>query len=144
MRLHMLLPRVEPSEFKVPAVCPYASCRGKHIEHHQTVVKPVKDTQYRTVWIHRYRCVRSQRVKGLGVFLYLLGLSYGAVSLALEALGVYMARSSVYAAVQAAAEKVPGMKRGEVFAGIRTPALGGGCHVGEVQGRMVAPGLIGG
>jgi transposase-like protein len=158
MRLHMLLPRVEPSEFKVPAVCPYASCRGKHIEHHQTVVKPVKDTQYRTVWIHRYRCVRcgrtfrvyprgvthdqtSQRVKGLGVFLYLLGLSYGAVSLALEALGVYMARSSVYAAVQAAAEKVPGMKRGEVFAGIRTPALGGDVTSVKCKGEWLPLGL---
>jgi transposase-like protein len=154
----MLLPRVEPSEFKVPAVCPYASCRGKHIEHHQTVVKPVKDTQYRTVWIHRYRCVRcgrtfrvyprgvthdqtSQRVKGLGVFLYLLGLSYGAVSLALEALGVYMARSSVYAAVQAAAEKVPGMKRGEVFAGIRTPALGGDVTSVKCKGEWLPLGL---
>jgi transposase-like protein len=158
MRLHMLLPRVEPSEFKVPAVCPYASCRGKHIEHHQTVVKPVKDTQYRTVWIHRYRCVRcgrtfrvyprgvthdqtSQRVKGLGVFLYLLGLSYGAVSLALEALGVYMARSSVYAAVQAAAENVPGMKRGEVFAGIRTPALGGDVTSVKCKGEWLPLGL---
>lgn len=44
----------------------------------------------------------SQRVKGLAVLLYLLGLSYGAVSLALEALGVYMAKNRVYQAVQAA------------------------------------------
>jgi hypothetical protein len=35
-------------------------------------------------------------VKGLGVMLYLLGLSYGATSLALEALGVYMCKTSVY------------------------------------------------
>ncbi|NIN68506.1 MAG: hypothetical protein GTO63_28125, partial [Anaerolineae bacterium] len=57
--------------------------------------------------------------------LYLLGLSYGAVSLALEALGVYMCKSRVYDAVQAAAEKVPGLKRQEVFAEIKTPAMGG-------------------
>ena len=38
--------------------------------------------------------------------LYLLGLSYGTTSLALEALGVYMCKTSVYEAVQAAAEKV--------------------------------------
>ena len=55
---------------------------------------------------------------------YLLGLSYGAVSLALDALGAYMAKSSVYEAVQAAAKKVPGLKRQEVFAGIRTPVVG--------------------
>jgi hypothetical protein len=47
--------------------------------------------------------------------LYLLGLTYGATSLALEALGVYMSKTSVYEEVQAAAEKVPGLKRDEVF-----------------------------
>jgi transposase-like protein len=154
----MILPRVEPSEFKVPTVCPYPGCRGKHLELHQTVVKPVKDTGYQAVSAHRYRCLRcgrtfrvypqgvthdqtSQRVKGLGVFLYLLGLSYGAASLTLEALGVYMARSSVYAAVQAAAEKVPGMKRHEVFAGIRTPALGGDVTSVKCKGEWLSLGL---
>jgi transposase-like protein len=158
MRLHMILPRVEPNEFKVPTACPYPGCQGKHIELHQTVVKPVKDTGYQSVSAHRYRCLRcgrtfrvypqgvthdqtSQRVKGLGVFLYLLGLSYGAVSLTLEALGVYMARSSVYAAVQAAAEKVPGMKRRAVFAGIRTPALGGDVTSVKCKGEWLPLGL---
>jgi transposase-like protein len=83
----------------------------------------------------------SQRVKGLGVFLYLLGLSYGAVSLTLDALGVYMARSSVYAAVQAAAEKVPGMKRRAVFGGIRTPALGGDVTSVKCKGEWLPLGL---
>jgi transposase-like protein len=154
----MILPRVEPSEFKVPTVCLYPGCGGKHLELHQTVVKPVKDTEYQAVSAHRYRCLRcgrtfrvypqgvthdqtSQRVKGLGVFLYLLGLSYGAASLTLEALGVYMARSSVYAAVQAAAEKVPGMKRHEVFAGIRTPALGGDVTSVKCKGEWLPLGL---
>jgi hypothetical protein len=35
----------------------------------------------------------SDRVKGLAVMLYLLGLSYGAVSLALESLGVPLSRN---------------------------------------------------
>jgi transposase-like protein len=73
--------------------------------------------------------------------LYLLGLSYGAVSLTLEALGVYMARSSVYAAVQAAAEKVPGMKRHAVFAGIRTPVLGGDVTSVRCKGAWLPLGL---
>jgi hypothetical protein len=38
----------------------------------------------------------SRRVKGLAVMLYLLGLSYGATSLALEALGVFMSKASVW------------------------------------------------
>lgn len=158
MRLHMILPRVEPNRVVEPTTCPYAGCGGKHLELHQTVIKPVKDTKYQAVSAYRYRCLRcrrtfrvypqgvthdqtSQRVKGLGVFLYLLGLSYGAASLALDALGVYMARSSVYAAVQAAAEKVPGMKRHEVFAGIRTPALAGDVTSVKCKGQWLPLGL---
>jgi len=142
MRLQLILPRVEPGEIEIPAVCPYKGCEGRHFRHHQEVDKPLKDTRYDSVTAHRYECLRchrtfrlypegvthaqtSQRVKGLAVMLYLLGLSYGATSLALEALGVYMAKSSIYEAVQAAAEKVPGLERREVFGGIRTPAVGG-------------------
>jgi transposase-like protein len=142
MRLQLILPQVKPTEFKEPTVCPHKGCQGRHFEHHQEVDKPLKDTTYGTVSAHRYCCLRcggtfrvypegvtqaqtSQRVKGLAVMLYLLGLSYGATSLALEALGVYMCKSSVYEAVQAAAEKVPGLKRNKVFDQLRTPALGG-------------------
>ena len=142
MCLQLILPQVEPTQFKKPMVCPCQDSQGKHFEHHQEVDKRLKDTKYRAVSAQRYRCLRcrrtfrvypqgvtraqtSQRVKGLGVMLYLLGLSYGATSLALEASGVYMSKSSVYEAVLAAVEKVPGFKRDEVFAGLRTPALGG-------------------
>jgi hypothetical protein len=141
MRLQLILPRMEPTNMNVPSVCPYEDCQGGHFRHHQQVDKAVKDTRYATVFAERYECLRcqrtfrvypqgatrdqmSQRVKGLGVLLYLLGLSYGATSLALEALGVYMCKTSVYEAVQAVAEKVPGLKRQEVFGGLRTPALG--------------------
>jgi hypothetical protein len=54
----------------------------------------------------------------------MLGLSYGAVSLVLEALGAYLCKSRVYEVVQAAAERVPGLKREQIFGGGRTPALG--------------------
>ncbi|MFN2217681.1 MAG: hypothetical protein ACK2UA_03685 [Anaerolineae bacterium] len=77
----------------------------------------------------------------MAVMLYLLGLSYGAVSLALEALGVYMCKSSVYEAVQAAAEKVPGLKRNEVFAGLRTSALGGDLTSVKCNGEWLHLGL---
>jgi hypothetical protein len=73
--------------------------------------------------------------------LYLLGLSYGAVSLALEALGAYMCKSRVYDAVQAAAERVPGLKREAVFAGLKTPALGGDLTSVKVKGEWLALGL---
>lgn len=105
------------------------------------VSKQLRDTVYPLVKAYRYQCLRcqrtwrvypqgvsgaqtSQRVKGLAVLLYLLGLSYGATSLALEALGVCRGKTRVYDVVQAAAERAPGMTRTAVFSGIRTPALG--------------------
>ncbi len=158
MRLELILPRVEPSEMNLPIRCPGGNCQGRHFRHHQEVTKPLKDTEYDAVSAQRYQCLRckrtfrlypsgvtraqtSQRVKGLGVMLYLLGLSYGATSLALEALGVYMSKTSVYEAVQAAAEKVPGLKRNEVFARLRTPALGGDLTSVKCNGEWLPLGL---
>jgi len=105
MRLQLILPRVEPTDIPVPAVCPYQQCQGRHFRPHQQVDKAGKDTHYESMSAERYECLRcqrtfrvyphgvtqaqtSQRVKGLGVLLYLLGWGYGATSLALEALGV--------------------------------------------------------
>jgi transposase-like protein len=73
--------------------------------------------------------------------LYLLGLSYGAVALAMEALGVYMCKSGVYDAVQAVAERVPGLKREKVFGGLKTPALGGDLTSVKVNGQWLTLGL---
>jgi transposase-like protein len=73
--------------------------------------------------------------------LYLLGLSYGAVSLALEALGTYMSKSRVYDAVQAAAERVRGLKRDQVFEEIRTPVLGSDVTGVKCNGQWVHIGL---
>ena len=158
MRLKLILPQVKPTEFKKPTICPHKDCQGRHFEHHQEVEKLLKDTRYGVVSAHRYRCLRckrtfrvypegvtraqtSQRVKGLGVMFYLLGLSYGATSLALEALGVYVGKTSVYDVVQAAAEQVPGLKRNNVFAGLRTPALGGDLTSVKCNGKWLPLGL---
>jgi hypothetical protein len=158
MRLQLILPRVEPSEITVPKRCPTPRCKGKRFRFHQAVAKAVRDTQYPGVIAHRYECLTchhtfrvyprgvsrahiSQRVTGLGVMLYLLGLSYGAVSLALEALGVPVCKSRVYDAVQAAAERVPGLKRRAVFEGLRTPALGGDVTSVRCQGQWLLLGL---
>jgi len=83
----------------------------------------------------------SLRVKGLAVMFYLLGLSYGAVSLVLEAPGVYVCKSRAYDVVQAAAQRVPGLERRQVFQNIRTLALG--CDVTSVKfyGRWLPLGV---
>lgn len=158
MRLHLILPRVEPTVITPPSICPYEDCDGTRFQFLQEVEKPLRDTKYGQVTAHRCGCLRcqrtfrvypkgvtkdhiSQRVKGLGILLYLLGLSYGAVSLALDALGVYMCKSRVYDTVQAAAERVPGLKRGEVFKGLRTPAVGGDVTSVKVKGEWFPLGL---
>jgi transposase-like protein len=141
MRLRIVLPNVNPKAIAVPSTCPYARCGGRKFHVRQEVAKPLRDTVYQEVQVPRYQCLRckrtfrvypegttraqtSQRVKGLAVMLYLLGLSYGAVSLALDGLGISLCKSRVYDAVQEAAKRVPGLKREQVFAGVKTPALG--------------------
>lgn len=158
MRLQLILPRVEPESMAVPEVCPYEGCEGRHFRLHQAVPKAVRDTVYEEVTAERYACLRcgrtlrsyplgvnagqlSLRVKGLAVLLYLLGLSYGAVSLALEALGVYLAKSSVYEAVQAAAQRVPGLAQRAVFEAVQTPALGADVTSVKVNGAWLPLGL---
>ena len=157
MRLQLILPQVVPLEIHPPRVCAYPGCDGRHFRFHQAVEKPLRDTRYPAAEAHRYKCLicgrtfrvypqgvtraqTSLRVKGLAVLLYLLGLSYGAVSLALEALGVYLCKSRVYDAVQGVAERVPGLKREQVFEGLRTPASGAGLTSAKVNGQWLTLG----
>lgn len=158
MRLLFNLPKVEPDKFPQPRVCPRPGCPGRHFRLWQEVRKPVRDTHYSEVKAYRYQCLRcghtfrvypqgvsrehfSQRVKGLAVVLYLLGLSYGAVSLMLEALGLCMSKTLVYLTVQRASERVPGMRRKQVFEGLRTPALGSDVTSVKVKGKWYPVGL---
>jgi transposase-like protein len=83
----------------------------------------------------------SQRVKGMAVMLYLLGLSYGAVVLMLEALGVDLSKSSVYRSVQAAGEKVPGLKQQDLLKGYRTKALGADLTSVKCKGQWLTVGV---
>lgn len=55
--------------------------------------------------------------------LYVLGLSYGVVEIVLINLGIGIGKSSVYRAVQSAAEKVPGMKQQKLLDGYQTKAV---------------------
>ena len=123
MRFQLLLPAVDPKHLMPPTKCVSPSCASKGFRLYQPVQKAVRDTVYQQVEAHRYQCLKcgrtfrvypagvtaahmSQRVKGLAVLLYLLGLSYRAVSLALAALGVAMSKTHVYNTVQQAARGV--------------------------------------
>jgi hypothetical protein len=90
MRLRIVLPKVTPEVIEVPTRCVYAGCSGRKLHLRQAVIKPLRDTVYHEVVVHRYQCLKcqrtfrvypqgttphqtSQRVKGLAVMLYLLG-----------------------------------------------------------------------
>ena len=91
MRLQLILPRIEPTKIIPPSQCPYQDCQGTHFRPHQEVAKSIQDSVYSHATVHRYECLtchrtfrvypsgvthdqKSQRVKGLAVLLYLLGL----------------------------------------------------------------------
>jgi len=73
--------------------------------------------------------------------LYVLGLSYGAVAIVMEALGTGIGKTSVYWAVQAAAEKVPGMKQQKLLNGYRTKAVGADVTSVRCNGKWIPIGI---
>lgn len=158
MRLHVLLPKVNSGRILATTKCIDPACPGRKFRFHQPGRKALRDTVYHEVPAHRYQCLKcgrtfrvypegvssaqvSQRVKGLAVMLYLLGLSYGATALALEAIGVSMCKSRVYDAVQEAACRVPGLKREQVFNGLRTSALGADLIAVNCKGQWLPLGI---
>lgn len=158
MRLQMLLPPVKPIRPLPPSACTQAGCSGTHFTYRQEVGKPLRDTRYSCVLAHRYECrtchrvfrvyppgvsraQTSDRVQGLAVMLYLLGLSYGAVADALLALGVDFSKSSAYRAVQEAAAALPDLRRDAVFGHRRTAALGADLTSVLCNGQWLTMGL---
>ncbi len=158
MRLNLRLPEVKPGEYDVPKRCPIAGCKGKHFYPRQKVNKNVVDAKHKQVEVWRYQCGKcghtfrvyprgvgkqhiSQRVSGLAVMLYLLGLSYGAVALVLESLGIGIGKTSIYRAVQAVADKVPGMKQARLLEGYRTGALGADVTSVRCKGKWLPLGI---
>ncbi len=156
MRLHLVLPNVETVVSQAPSTCRW--CGSGRVSRWQQVRKRIRDTRLDAVQAERWYCracgrtwrvyptgvtraQRSQRLAGTAVMLYLLGLSYGAVALALAALGHPYSKSSVYYAVQAAAERVPGLRRGHVLGGVRTPALAGDLTSVRVKGKWLPLGV---
>jgi hypothetical protein len=158
MRLSLILPVVAPEQFLEPERCVHPKCKGKYFRMRQEVQKNVRDMQYAQVVARRYECIRchrtfrvypqgvlagqfSQRAKGIGVMLYLPGLSYGAVELVLAALGVWLSKATVYRSVQAAAAHVPGMRREQFLEGYRTKALGADVTSVKCQGKWLPIGI---
>jgi transposase-like protein len=134
MRLLVIPPPVQPERYPAVAGCPAAGCGSRHVQFRQAVRKPLRDTQLSEVVAHRYQCPRcgrtfrvypqgvshnqiSARLKGLAVLFYVLGMSYGAVAIALGALGCPLSKVAVCNAVQEAGAAVVGLRREAVRRG---------------------------
>jgi transposase-like protein len=158
MRLNLLLPDVKPDQWQLPKECVKEGCKGKRFYPRQAVEKRIVDGKYQTVQAWRYECAScgctfrvyplgvgsqhvSHRVIGLAVMLYVLGLSYGAVALVLAALGIGIGKTSVYRAVQAVAQKVPGMKQEKLLEGYRTGAVGADVTSVRCHGKWLPLGI---
>lgn len=111
MKIRLLVPQVNPQPVGRPKACP--QCGGLVLHRHQAVPKAIIDTQVRQAVAVRYRCVacrhtfrhypegvshyrQSQRVMGLAVLLWTLGLSEWGTSHVLQALEAGIHRSSVH------------------------------------------------
>lgn len=153
MRLRMRLPETEVESAERPEACPYEGCEGRYFScHQQRCDKPLSDPDHDIVRVKRYRCLscgrtfrvyprgvsnaqRSERTKAIGVMLYVLGISYGGVADALEALGYQGSKSTVYRDVQAAGEAVhrirqsQGERRVQVMSTDATYVLCNRCEV---------------
>ncbi|RME58639.1 MAG: hypothetical protein D6790_11660 [Caldilineae bacterium] len=130
MRLRLRLPETGTEPTTRPDRCTQAGCSGHYFSDHQQCEKRLSDLDHDVVQVKRYKCVRcghtfrvypsgvsraqrSDRLRGFGVLLYVLGLSYGGVADALAALGLAGSKSSIYRDVQAAGEGVRRIRRSQ-------------------------------
>jgi hypothetical protein len=70
-----------------------------------------------------------------------LGLSYGAVEIVLNSLGMGIGKTSVYRTVQAVAKQVPGLKREKLLEGYKTKAVGADVTSVRCNGKWVLVGI---
>ncbi len=142
MRIRVTLPKVVPDVYDLPETCPHG-CGGQHYKPHgqQGESKPLRDPTYHEVRSYRWECVRCQRdfrvypcgvsgaqqsdrLKGMTVLLYVLGLSYGAVEDFTVALGCGVGKTTVYNNVQAAGEVARRKQRATVKEGGKRAVIG--------------------
>ena len=110
MKLRLLVPQVKPLPDGRPTACSY--CQSPLLQRHEQVPKILIDTHVRQTQAVRYRCTacgrtfrhyaqgasryrQSQRVMGLAVLLWTLGLSQRAVAVMLASLEASIPRSTV-------------------------------------------------
>jgi len=166
MRLSVRISPVEPGVFELPEQCPYPDCEGRYFEVHQEhCAKAIRDPKYEDVEAQRHRCLRcgrtfrvypkgvsraqqSDALKAFSVLLYVLGLSYGAVSDALMALqlllaqALYLGKTTVYRNVQAAGRAARRLRRAWLQQGRKIRVLGADLTRVRCQGESLVVGIV--
>ena len=166
MRLKVRIPNVEPEFYQMPTECPYEDCHGTAFKEHQKgCPKALRDPQHEQVEAKRYRCLRcgrtfrvypkgvsraqqSDALRGFSVLLYLLGLSYGAVSDALEALAIllskplYLGKTTVFRNVQRAGHKARSLRRAWLEKGKRIRVVGADVTKVKRGGESLLVGVV--
>jgi transposase-like protein len=156
MRIRVRLPQVQPDHYDWPRRCPREGCDGRHFKAHgvKGERKALRDPQCAIVVAYRQRCLscgatfrvyphgvsadqQSDRLKALSVLLYGLGLSYGAVEDLLSALGMVLAKTTVYENVQAAGMVTRQQQREVVLQGGVRPVIGSDGTYVKVKGEKV-------
>ena len=142
MRIRVNLPKVEPAVYEDPETSPYG-CGCTYFKPHgvQGERKPLRDPQPEEVQCYRHTCVRcgrsfrvyprgvgpgpqSERLKGMTVLLYVLGLSYGAIEDFTNAWGCGVGKTTAYNNVQAAGEVARQKQRATVKTGGKRAVIG--------------------
>jgi hypothetical protein len=77
----------------------------------------------------------------MAVMMYILGLSYGAAEIVLNSHGMGVGKTSVYRAVQAVTQQVPGVKREKLLEGSKTKAVGADVSSVRCNGKWVTVGI---
>jgi transposase-like protein len=166
MRLSVRIWPVEPGVYELPERCPHPNCDGKHFRKHQNhCVKAIRDPKYEVMEAQRYRCLRCGRTfrvypKGVGqaqqsdalkafsVLLYVLGLSYGAVSDVLDALqtllgkALFLSKTTVYRNVQASGQKTRHLRWACLQQGRRIQVIGADLTRLQCQGESLVIGVV--
>jgi transposase-like protein len=156
MRIGVRLPKVEPREYDQPEECCYEGCGGCRFKPYgvQGERKALRDMKYEEVKSFRWRCLtcnrtfriyprgvspaqQSDRLKAISVLMYVLGLSYGAVSDVMEALGCGISKTTVYNNVQEAGETARRRQADTVVRGGRRAVIGTDGTYVKVKGEQV-------
>jgi transposase-like protein/ribosomal protein S27AE len=154
MRINVQLPKVEPDVYEGSKQCP--RCGGLHFKAHgvKGEKKSVRDLAFKEVSSYRKKCLKcghtvreyprgvsraqqSDRLKGISVLLYVLGLSYGAVADFLEAMGCAISKTTVYNNVQEAGVKARQRQGASVKKGKKRPVIGADGTYVKVKGERV-------